>query len=63
MSMIYNLFTLSNKDFKKLVSEYTSLEDIYDQCDKCRRPIILHQEPGEECTREVDEGPDVINKN
>ena len=39
------------------------MEDIYDQCDKCRRPIILHQEPGEECTREVDEGPDVINKN
>ena len=54
---------LSNKDLKKLVSEYISLEDIYDQCEKCERPVILHQQPDEECTREVDEGPDVIIKN
>ena len=63
MSTIYNIVQLSNKDLKMLVSEYISLEDIYDECDKCRRPILLHQQPGEECTREVDEGPDVINKN
>ena len=63
MLTIYNIVKLSNKDFKKLVSEYISLEDIYDECDKCGRPILLHQEPSEECTREVDEGPDVINKN
>ena len=53
---------LSNKDLKKLVSEYILLEDIYDQCEKCGRPIILHQQPDEECTREVDEGLDVIIK-
>ena len=63
MSTIYNIVQLSNKDLKKLVSEYILLEDIYEQCDKCGRPILLHQQPDEECTREVDEGPDVINKN
>ena len=63
MSTIYNIVQLSDKDLIKLVSEYISLEDIYDECDKCRWPILLHQQPGEECTREVDEGPYVINKN
>ena len=63
MSTIYDIVQLSNTDLKKLVSKYISLEDIYDSCDHCRRPVILHQEPRAECTREVDEGPDVINKN
>ena len=26
------------------------------------KTLLLHQQPDEECTREVDEGPDVINK-
>ena len=38
------------------------MDDIYDDCEKCGRPILLHQQPDEECTREVDEGPDVIIK-
>ena len=56
MSSIYNIAKLSNKDLKKLVSEYISLEDIYDECDQCGRPGLLHQDPEEECTRESDEG-------
>ena len=63
MSTIYDIVQLSHKDLKKLVIEYVSLEDIYDECDKCGRPIISHQEPDAEYTREVYEGPDVINKN
>ena len=63
LSTIYNIVQLSNKDFKKLVSEYISLEDIYDECDQCGRPIILHQDPGGECTRDSDEGLEVIAKN
>ena len=63
MSTIYNIAKLSNKDLSKLVSEYISLEDIYDECDQCGRPVILHQDPGGECTRESDEGLEVIAKN
>ena len=59
-STIYNIVQLSIKDLKKLVSEYISLEDVYDSCDHCKRPVILHQD---ECTREVEEGPDVIIRN
>ena len=62
MSSIYNIAKLSNKDFKKLVSEYISLEDIYDECKQCRRPVNLHQELGEECTRDSDEGLEVRAK-
>ena len=62
---IYNLQTLSAKDLKKIVSEYISLSDIsyLDECDNCGRPILLHKEPGEECTRDSDEGLEVIAKN
>ena len=63
MSTIYNLATLSDKDLKKLVSEYISLRDIYDECEECRRPILLHKEPGEECTRDSDKGLEIIAKN
>ena len=63
MSTIYNIVKLSNKDLKKLVSEYISLNDIYDECDHCGRPVLLHQNPEEECTRESDEGLEVIAKN
>ena len=63
MTTMYKIAELSNKELKKLFIEYIQLEDIYDQCEKCGRLIILHQQPDEECTREVDEGPDVINKN
>ena len=60
---IFNIAQLSNKDLKKLVSEYISLDDIYDECDNCGRPVLLHQNPGEKCTRDVDEGLEVIAKN
>ena len=29
---IYNIAKLSNKDLKKLASEYISLDDVYDEC-------------------------------
>ena len=51
MLTIYNIVQLSNKYLKKLVSEYISLEDIYDEFDQCGRPILLHKDPGEEYTR------------
>ena len=61
--LICNIATLSNKDLTKLVSEYISIEDIYDECDQCGRPVLLHKDPGEECTRDSDEGLEVIAKN
>ena len=58
---IYNLATLSNDILKKLAKECVSLDDVYDECEECRRPTLLHKE--EACTRDVDEGLDVIAKN
>ena len=58
---IYNIATLSNYNWKKLAREYISLNDIYDECDKCGRPKLLHKE--EECTRSVIEGSKVVAKN
>ena len=58
---IYNIAKLSNKDLKNFASEYISLDNVYDECKECGRPIILHQE--KECTRYVDEGLEVIVKN
>ena len=58
---IYNIAKLSNKDLNKLASEYISLDNVYDECKECGRPVILHQEEG--CTRDVDEGLEVIAKN
>ena len=58
---IYNIANLSTKDLKKLASEYISLDDVYDECDECGRPVILHWE--EDCTWDVDEGLKVIAKN
>ena len=58
---IYNIAKLSNKDLKKLASEYISLDYVYDKCEECGRPVILHQE--DECTRDVDESLQVIAKN
>ena len=63
LSTIYDIVQLSNTDLKKLVSDYISLEDIYDECEKCGRPILLHLQPREEYKREVDEGLDMIAKN
>ena len=60
---IYNLQTLSNIDLKKLVNEYISLDDIYDECDDCGRPVILHLNPSEECTRNLDKSLEVVAKN
>ena len=58
---IYNIAILSNKDLKMLASEYISLNDVYDECDECRRPVLLHK--GEECTQDVDKGLKVVAKN
>ena len=61
--LIYNIAKLSNKDLKKLASEYILLDDVYDECDECGRPVILHQDQEEECTRNVDESLEVVAKN
>ena len=58
---IYNLATLLNDALKKLAKECISLDDVYDECDKCGRPTLLHKE--EECTRTVEEGLKVVAKN
>ena len=58
---MYNLATMSNDILKKLAKECVSLNDVYDKSEECRRPVLLHKE--EACTREVDEGLDVIAKN
>ena len=58
---IYHIANLSTKDLKKLASEYISLNDVYDECDECGRPVILHRE--EECTQDVDKGLEVVAKN
>ena len=60
---IYNLQTLSNIDLRKLVNEYISLDDIYNECDDCGRPVLLHLNPSEACTRNVDESQEVVAKN
>ena len=57
----YNLATLSNNALKKLAMECMFLDDVYNECDKCGRPILLHKE--EECMRIVDKGLMVIAKN
>ena len=49
------------KTKKKLASEYLSIDNVYDECEECGRPVILHMT--EECTRDVDEGLEVIAKN
>ena len=59
--LIYNIAKLSNKHLKKLASEYISFDDVYDECEECGRPVILHMT--EECTRDVDKGLEVIAKN
>ena len=58
---IYNLVTLSNDNLRKLAKEYISLDDVYDECEECRSPTLLHKE--ETCMRNVDEGLEVIAKN
>ena len=40
---IYNIAKLSNKDLKKLASEYISLDDVYDECEECGRPQIKEE--------------------
>ena len=52
---IHNLQTLSNVDLKRLVNEYISHDDIFDECDNCGRLVLLHLNPSEACTRNVDE--------
>ena len=58
---IYNLATLSNDNLKKLVKECISLNNVYNNCDECGRPTLLHKE--EECTRSVEEGLEVLAEN
>ena len=52
---------MSNNALKKQAKECISLDDMYDECDKCGRPTLLHKE--EECTRTVEEGLEVVAKN
>ena len=52
---------MSNNTLKKLVKELIFLNDLYDECDECGRPTLLHRE--EECTRDVEEGLKVVAKN
>ena len=58
---IYNLVTMLNDALKKVVKELISLDDVYDECDECGRPTLLHKE--DECMRDVEEGLEVIAKN
>ena len=58
---IYNLATMFNEALKMLVKELISLDDVYDECDECARPTLLHKEAA--CTRDVEEGLEVIAKN
>ena len=59
MSMI-NLDTLSNDNLKKLIGSLTSLDDVYDECGACGRPILLHKDTLS--TRTDKESPDIVNK-
>ena len=59
--LIYNIAQLSNADLKKLASEYISLDDVYDGCEDCGRPVILYRT--EECTQDVEETLEVVDKN
>ena len=52
---------MSNNTLKKLVKELIFLNDLYDECDECGRPTLLHRE--EECMRDVEEGLKVVAKN
>ena len=52
---------MSNDNLKKLVKECISLDDIYDKCEECGRPTLLHEE--DICTRTVEEGLEVVAKN
>ena len=58
---IYNIATLSNDNLKKLAKEFILLDNLYNECDECGRPTLLHKE--EECTRTVNEGFEVVAKN
>ena len=58
---IYNLATLSNDNLKKLARECISLDVVFDECEECGRPTLLHKE--EVCMRDVEEGLEVIAKN
>ena len=60
---IYNLQTLSNIDLRKLVNEYIPLDDVYNECDDIGRPVILHLNPSEECTWNLDLSLEVVAKN
>ena len=52
---------MSNDTFKNLVKEFIYLDDVYNECNECGRPTLLHREA--ECTRDVEEGLEVIAKN
>ena len=60
---IHNFQTLFNVALKRLVNEYISLDDIYDECDDCGRLALLHLNSRKPCTRNVDESQEVVAKN
>ena len=58
---IYYIATLSNDNLKKLTKEYILLDNVYNECEECGRLTLLYKE--EVCTREVEEGLEVVAKN
>ena len=58
---IYNIANLSHDALKKLVEQCISLDDVYDECNNCGRPVLLHK--GSECERTVEETAEVVTKN
>ena len=58
---IYNLAIMSNEKLKKLAQHCISLDDVYDKCENSGQPTLLYQEG--DCTRTVEETPEVVAKN
>ena len=52
---------LSNDNLKNFVLNCIPLDDVYDECENCGRPTLLHKEGN--CTRTVEETEYVVNKN
>ena len=53
---------MSNDKLKKLAQECISLDDVYDECENCGRPVLLHLDVAEDCTRSVEETAEVVAK-
>ena len=60
---ILNLATKSNDRLKKLAQECISLDDVYDKCENCGCPVLLHPDRTKDCRRSVEETAEVVAKN